>query len=83
VVLGVQNATKLNIGSQEDGIKIDFLRSVAHKKGGRLISKKYINSGEPLEWECANGHKWFAKYDHIKKRLLVSNLFCRNIGKYH
>jgi hypothetical protein len=31
-----------------------------------LISEKFRNSGEPIEWECANGHKWFAKYDHIK-----------------
>ena len=61
-----QKCHNLEVGSQEDGITLDFLHSVAVRKGGRLISKQYINSGEPIEWECANGHRWFAKYDHIK-----------------
>jgi hypothetical protein len=61
-----QKCHNLEVGSQEDGITVDFLNSIAFRKGGRLLSKKYINSGAPIEWECANGHRWFAKYDHIK-----------------
>jgi hypothetical protein len=61
-----QKCHNLEVGSQEDGITLDFLHSIAVRKGGRLISKQYINSGEPIEWECSNGHRWFAKYDHIK-----------------
>ncbi len=61
-----QKCHNLKVGSQENGISLDLLRSTADKKGGKLISEKYINSGQPLEWECANGHRWFAKYDHIK-----------------
>jgi hypothetical protein len=62
-----QKCHNINIGSEENGITLDFLNSIAKRKGGKMISNNYINSGLPIEWECANGHRWFAKYDHIKK----------------
>ena len=62
-----QKCHNINVGSQEEGITLEFLDSIAKRKGGKLISTIYINSGSPIEWECAYGHRWLAKYDHIKK----------------
>ena len=61
-----QKCHNLEIGSEENGITIQFLDTIAKKRGGKLVSDSYVNSGTPIEWDCANGHRWFAKYDHIK-----------------
>jgi hypothetical protein len=44
----------------------DGVSTISKKRGGKLVSDSFVNSGTPIEWECANGHRWFAKYDHIK-----------------
>jgi hypothetical protein len=62
-----QKCHNIYIGAEENGITVEFLDTIAKRKGGKLISTTYTNSGSPIEWECANGHRWFAKYDHIKK----------------
>lgn len=42
-------------------ITIDTLKELAISRGGKCLSTEYINSQTPVEWECENGHKWFAK----------------------
>jgi hypothetical protein len=61
-----QSCINLSKGSEEFGISIDFLNEIAKIKGGKLLSDIYINSGEKLKWQCANGHIFETKYDHIK-----------------
>lgn len=39
---------------------IDRMREVAVERGGRCISKVYVNSSTRLEWECGHGHRWLA-----------------------
>ncbi len=41
--------------------------SIAKKRGGTLLSGKYINSATHLEWECRNGHTWKAIPNSIKR----------------
>jgi hypothetical protein len=62
-----QFCNNLNMGSEEFGISLDFLKELAKERGGKLLSKRYINSGSKLNWKCSNGHTWESKYDHIKK----------------
>ncbi len=45
---------------------ISELKKVANSRGGKLISKKYINQHTKVEWECKFKHRWFAKYQPIK-----------------
>ena len=45
---------------------IKELKDLAKSRGGKLISKKYVNQHKKLEWECKFGHKWFATYQPIK-----------------
>jgi|SRR5579862_670395 len=40
---------------------------LARERGGRCISLIYVNSGVPLLWECANGHRWSAVPQSIKR----------------
>jgi hypothetical protein len=50
-----QKATNLKIS-----FSIDELQKVAFERGGKLLSKEYINSRIPVQWQCKNGHTWFA-----------------------
>ena len=45
---------------------IKDLRKLASKKGGRLLSTKYINARDPLEWECRMAHRWKASAANVK-----------------
>ncbi len=44
---------------------IERMREIAAERGGRCISETYVNSATRLEWECARGHRWFAKPNTI------------------
>lgn len=39
---------------------IKVFQKIAFKKGGRLVSDKYITIEEKLLWECSEGHQWYA-----------------------
>lgn len=39
---------------------IDEMRKIAEDRGGKCLSKTYINAFKKLRWECANGHIWEA-----------------------
>ena len=34
------------------------MRILAEERGGRCLSKVYVNSASKLLWECAEGHQW-------------------------
>ena len=42
------------------------LNQLACERKGQLLSKKYINIDSTYEWQCSNGHKWFATGYKIK-----------------
>ena len=42
------------------------MQEIANLKGGKCLSKEYINITTKLEWECKNGHKWFETLARIK-----------------
>ncbi len=45
---------------------IKMLSKLAHKKGGRLISKSYRGCRSKLEFECQEHHRWFTTPGNIK-----------------
>jgi len=45
---------------------VSELKNIAKSLGGKLLSTKYINSNETLEWECKKGHRWFASANSVK-----------------
>ncbi|MCH1473284.1 MAG: hypothetical protein L7V85_05170 [Bacteroidia bacterium] len=46
---------------------IQDMQELAYARGGKCLSKNYINGKTKLIWECANGHIWKAKYDNIQQ----------------
>ena len=47
-------------------LDISEVRKLAESRGGKLISKNYINAHQKLKWKCSKGHVWFAKQTNIK-----------------
>ncbi|MDQ3048901.1 MAG: hypothetical protein M3R27_15230 [Bacteroidota bacterium] len=48
-----------NGAKQNDNI--EKYKKIAIKKGGLLLTDKYINNTTPMLWQCEKGHKWEAK----------------------
>ena len=42
------------------------LQAYAEQRNGKCLALEYKNVKEPLEWQCADGHRWFATFDNIK-----------------
>jgi hypothetical protein len=42
------------------------MKALAKNKGGKCLSKKYLNNRTRLLWECNEGHKWMAQPSNIK-----------------
>ena len=41
-------------------LTIEEMQSIAEKRKGKCLSKKYINSKSKLRWQCEHGHIWEA-----------------------
>lgn len=54
--------------------RLGELQAIAIKRGGRLISKRYLGIFEPLEWECGKGHYFKAAPNNVKN----SGSWCPN-----
>ena len=46
---------------------IDKMQQLAAKKGGKCLSRKYINSKTKLKWKCAHAHIWLAIPNKIQQ----------------
>ena len=47
-------------------LTIKDMQEIAKKRGGKCLSKKYVNSKTKLQWECAEGHKWKAEQYSVR-----------------
>ena len=45
---------------------IEEMRRTAKSKGGRCLSKEYINARSRLTWQCKQGHQWRAVPGNIR-----------------
>jgi hypothetical protein len=43
-----------------------LLTKVAESRGGRLLSRRYVDAKSPLRWRCSEGHIWKAAPDCVK-----------------
>lgn len=44
---------------------IEDMQAIALKKGGKCLSRKYVNQRMKLKWQCKCGYKWEATPDNI------------------
>lgn len=49
-------------------LNINTMKNLAKEKGGKCLSKKYINSRTKLMWQCSEGHVWMADPTRINRR---------------
>jgi hypothetical protein len=49
-------------------LNIQILSSIAKRRGGRCLSKRYVNFRVPIYWQCAFGHRWRALATNVKNR---------------
>jgi hypothetical protein len=54
---------------------IEDMQRFAKNRGGRCLSKEYVNSHSNLKWECEKGHQWFATPTSIQ-----SGKWCHECG---
>ena len=40
---------------------------LAVERGGLCLSREYVNSRTPLNWQCAKSHIWWARFGNIKQ----------------
>ncbi len=40
---------------------IELMRLIAADRGGICVSEHYVDNNTKLEWECARGHRWWAR----------------------
>ncbi len=48
-------------------LDISILQKYAEMKEGKLISTQYINTATKYEWQCKDGHIWFARGNSIQQ----------------
>lgn len=48
-------------------LDIKDMREIAQLRGGKCLSKNYIDQYEPLKWMCERGHTWDAPYTIIQQ----------------
>jgi hypothetical protein len=48
-------------------LSLDDAKAAATERGGRCLSKSYENTRAKMLWECANGHRWEAPLDRIRR----------------
>lgn len=51
---------------------IEDCYKLAEEKGGKCLSREYINNRTQMEWECSKGHKFTMRLDNVK-----SNYWCK------
>ena len=48
-------------------LTIEEMYTLAKSKGGKCLSKRYVNNSTKLEWQCRCGYVWLATPNHIKQ----------------
>ncbi|MBN1363564.1 MAG: hypothetical protein JW976_02035 [Syntrophaceae bacterium] len=62
-------------------LTIEEMSQLAEKRGGKCLSKTYVNSHTKLKWQCAKGHEWEAIPHHVKRGHWCSKCAASEIGK--
>lgn len=40
---------------------IEHMHQMAAERGGRCVSRRFVDAETKLQWECAEGHRWWAR----------------------
>ena len=62
----VKNGRWCMICSGNAKLSLEIFQKIAKEKGGKCLSKKYVNSKSKLKFQCSKGHIWEAAGGAIK-----------------
>jgi hypothetical protein len=48
-------------------LKLEEMQQIARQRGGKCISRKYMNNHSALVWECRRGHRWKALPSNVNR----------------
>lgn len=48
-------------------LSLSHMRELAEERGGKCLSKNYVNNETKLLWECRHGHQWEARPSQVKQ----------------
>lgn len=48
--------------------RLNELNELANSRGGKCLSNTYQSTNKPLDWQCAQGHKWAALPINVKNK---------------
>ena len=57
-------------------LTLEEMQKLARKRGGKCLSKRYINNRTRLLWQCAQGHEWKARPATVKPRRFGPGTWC-------
>jgi hypothetical protein len=57
-------------------LELKDLCKLARERGGKCLSREYLNGRTPLTWECSHGHKWRAAAEQVKGGLFRKGTWC-------
>jgi hypothetical protein len=57
-------------------LKLEEMQQIARQRGGKCISKKYINNRTALVWECRRRHRWKALLSNVNRGPQKSGTWC-------
>jgi hypothetical protein len=46
-------------------LEFEQLQKIASDRGGKCLSNVYLGNHKKYEWQCSEGHTWFATYSNI------------------
>jgi hypothetical protein len=52
---------------KEQRITFENVKSIAKERGGRCLSKRYVNNLTKLRFRCERGHEWETIGNHVKR----------------
>lgn len=65
--VAVRSGSWCPVCARNQRLTLQEFRSIARGKGGRCLSRRYINKDSPLKWKCAVGHRWRAAPRGVKR----------------
>lgn len=57
-------------------LQLRDLCELARERGGRCLSREYLNGRTPLMWQCNFGHRWKAAAEQVKGGLHRKGTWC-------
>jgi len=64
---------------QRSAARLEEMRALARKHGGKCLATRYISAKTPLLWQCANGHTWQAIPDSVARGTWCKQCQCHTL----